>query len=390
MFDELRLDTKLFGFDGVIGRRDYFLNIVYIYAIATLLNLPFTFSMLSSAETFLDLFNPAGMFVQSSVFLKFWTLLAFGFIAYLDMGLSIRRLNDINGRVNKPLNIALAVFTVFTCFSLLLPLGLMSIISTLAFIVTLILLFKTGKVTGKLPYDFRKEFNWGAFFGTWIWGIVNKSYHTFWYWILCWTPIGFYYQLVCGLKGNEWAYKNRKWSSDEEFKSSQEKQTIVFVVLSMIVLPVLIFILTMVIVFAIAFTAVNETNNSPNQESPTISKLDKALNSYFSLYFESHTLTADENKFYVLPKDWNGYSFSEKKDVLEMAATTSATERSKNGKHSSKTKELPRTKIYNSINGELLGEFVMDESLFETEKPDFKQIVKASMKAYRFYRATEK
>ena len=23
-----------------------------------------------------------------------------------------------------------------------------------------------------------KRFNWGAFFGTWIWGLVNKSYIT--------------------------------------------------------------------------------------------------------------------------------------------------------------------------------------------------------------------
>ncbi len=113
-----------------------------------------------------------------------------------------------------------------------------------------------------------------------------------------------------------------------------------------------------------------------------MNKMERVLNTYTSLYFEGHTITEDENKFYVLAKDWNGYSFSEKKDILDMAAVTAATERK-----TTKTKELARTKIYNSLNGELLGEFILDEKLLNTEKPDFKEIIKTSMKAYTFYRA---
>lgn len=388
MIDELRLNTKLLGFDGVIGRRDYFLNLIYILIIATLLTLPYTISMLTNAETLLDLFNSPATFVQSSIFLKIWTILAFGFIAYLDMGLSIRRLNDINGKANKPLNIVMAVFTVLTSFSLILPLGLMSITNFVAFIVTSILLFKNGKVTSKFPYDFRREFNWGAFFGTWIWGIVNKSYYTFWYWILWWTPIGFYYKLICGLKGNEWAYKNRNWESVEQFNRAQEKQTLVFTILSVLVFPVLMFILVLAIACIIGLSVATEQNASLEHKSETLSALSKFANAYSSLYFESHTITETENKFYVLPEDWNSYSFSEKADIFKTAATTAATERSKNGKYSSKSEEYQRTKIYSATNGELLGEFVLDDSIYESQDAGFKDILMATFKAFKFYKAT--
>ncbi len=388
MIDELRLNTKFLGFDGVIGRRDFALNIVYLCMINVLFTLPLTYYYTSTAENIAAFFTFNQLFFKAPALLVIWVLLGTCGVFYVSLSNWVRRLNDINGFVNNTVNIVIGCFAAIGAFSFMLPFGAVILIGLINSIIFLILLFKKGKITKNHPYDFRKDFNWGAFLGTWIWGIINKSYHTFWIWILGCTPAGFYYQLLCGLKGNEWAYKNRKWASDEEFKTSQEKQTIAFAVLSLIVVPVLIFVLTMVICFALAFTAVDESNNSPNGESKTMNTIEKALNSYTSLYFEGHTITADENKFYVLPADWNSYTFTEKKDVFEMAATTAATERSKKGKSSTKSKELPRTKIYSSTNGELLGEFILDESLFETDKPDFKQIIKSTMKAYRFYKAT--
>ena len=387
MIDELRLNTKLVGFDGVIGRRDFAINIIYLCMINMFFMVPLSWYFASSAESFLDFFALNKLFYSAPALLVIWVLLGSGAVFYVSLSNWIRRFNDINGFVNKTANIVIGAFAFIGAFSFVLPLGGMFLISCINSIIFLVLLFKKGKITGKIPYDFRKDFNWGAFFGTWIWGIINHSYHTFWIWVIGCTPAAFYYQLLCGLKGNEWAYKNRKWKSDEEFKSSQEKQTIAFVVLSVFVVPIIITALIFIFAFSIAFMAVDETKTSSNHESKTMNTISRLAESYTSLYFEGHNLTANENKFYVLPKDWNSYSFTEKKDVLEMAAATAAAERSKNGKYSSKTKELPRTKIYSSTNGELLGEFVLDESLFETDKPDFKEIIKASMKAYKFYRA---
>lgn len=387
MIDELRLNTKLFGFDGIIGRRDFAINIVCLCMINALFTTPLMWYVASSAENLFDFFAFNKLFYSAPAFLVIWVLLGTAGVFCVSLSNWIRRLNDINGFVNKTANIVIGTFAFLGAFSFIFPLGCTFLISCINLIIFLVLLFKKGQITKNFPYDFRKEFNWGAFFGTWIWGIINKSYHTFWIWVLGCTPVAFYYQLLCGLKGNEWAYKNRKWNSDEEFKTSQEKQTIAFVILSVIVVPVVITIFIFVFAFAIALTSVNESKVSPNHESVTRSKLENLTKSFGSLYFESYKLTTDENKFYVLPKDWNSYSYSEKKDIIDMAATMAATERSEGGKYSSKTKELPRTKIYSSTNDELLGEFVLDESLFETDKPDFKEIIKSSMKAYRFYKA---
>jgi len=60
--------------------------------------------------------------------------------------------------------------------------------------------------------------NWGAFFLTWIWGIGNKSYISLWALI---PFLNFIWMLVCGVKGNEWAWKNKQWSSIDEFHRVQ-------------------------------------------------------------------------------------------------------------------------------------------------------------------------
>ncbi len=386
MIDELRLNTKLIDFEGVIGRRDFCLNIVYLCMISAIFMTPLSLHFASHAQTMVDFFSLNKLFWQASWFMKFWVLAGIAGVLYASLSNWIRRFNDINGYVNKNGNIIIGTFVAIGALSFMFPFGLMLLISLINSIFFLYLVFQKGKVTGNIPYDFRKDFNWGAFFGTWIWGLINKSYKTLWIILLGWTPIGFYYQLLCGLKGNEWAYKNKKWKSDEDFKHSQENQSIAFAVLAVFVFPIVIVAIILALVFALAFAAIDETKTAPDKSSQTMTKVERAVNAYTSLYFEGHTITADENKFYVLPNVWNKYSFSEKKDVLDMAATTAATERSKGGKYSSKTKELPRTKIYSSTNGELLGEFILDEALFETEKPNFKEIFKASMKAYRFYK----
>lgn len=388
MIDELRLNTKLLAYDGVIGRRDYFLNIIYLCMLSTLFMTPLSIHCVTHTESLLDFFKMNQLFLSASWFLKLWVVAGTIGILYVSLSNMVRRLNDINGKVEQELNISFGVLSVLGAFSYALPLSLMFVFGAASTILFLYLVIKEGKVTKNFPYDFRKDFNWGAFFGTWIWGLINKSYVTLWVWILSLTPVGFYFQLLCGLKGNEWAYKNKKWKSDVDFKASQEKQSIAFVILNFIVFPFLCVVLTMVIIFGLAFATINETKNSPGQQPVLMEKLENGLNSFTSLYFESYTITKTENKFYVLPEDWNKYSFAEKKDILNMAATKAAGERNKSGRiHSTKSNELPRTKIYSSTTKELLGEFVLNEAVFQTDKPNFKSIIKETMNAYRFYRA---
>lgn len=83
--------------------------------------------------------------------------------------------------------------------------------------------FKPSQKVKEVPTEIQGRFNWGAFLLNWIWGIGNKSYQTLW----CLIPFaGIIWAFVCGLKGNEWAWQNKKWTNVEEFNRVQRKWTI--------------------------------------------------------------------------------------------------------------------------------------------------------------------
>lgn len=61
--------------------------------------------------------------------------------------------------------------------------------------------------------------NWGAFLLSWIWGIGNNV----WWGLLTLIPYaGFIMRIILGVKGNKWAWKNKKWESIEDFKKTQK------------------------------------------------------------------------------------------------------------------------------------------------------------------------
>ena len=64
--------------------------------------------------------------------------------------------------------------------------------------------------------------NWGAFLLNWIWGIGNNSFLTFLMFVPC---VNIAVPFVCGAKGNEWAWKNKRWESIQEFRRVQKKWT---------------------------------------------------------------------------------------------------------------------------------------------------------------------
>lgn len=73
----------------------------------------------------------------------------------------------------------------------------------------------------KVP-DEIKGWNWGAFLMAPFWPISNQV----WIGLLAWTPyIGWIMMFVVGTKGNEWAWKSRKWSSVAAFKAHQRAWT---------------------------------------------------------------------------------------------------------------------------------------------------------------------
>lgn len=79
-----------------------------------------------------------------------------------------------------------------------------------------------------------KKFNWGAFLLTWIWGLGNRSFITLIIFPLSFLGmiplVGWIIPLACniwfGIKGNEWAWQNKRWESIEQFHEVQKKWVI--------------------------------------------------------------------------------------------------------------------------------------------------------------------
>lgn len=79
-----------------------------------------------------------------------------------------------------------------------------------------------------------KGWSWGAFFLNWIWGPFNGT----WIALLALIPfVGFVMAIVLGLKGREWAWKNKKWDSLEHFNRVQRAWSVGGVV--MLIVPVI-------------------------------------------------------------------------------------------------------------------------------------------------------
>lgn len=81
-----------------------------------------------------------------------------------------------------------------------------------------------------------KGWNWGAFLLSPFWPFTNKV----WIGLLSWV-IGWPVAIVLGLKGNEWAWKSRRWESIEQFKAHQRGWAIAgFSLIGLIMVSVLL------------------------------------------------------------------------------------------------------------------------------------------------------
>jgi serine/threonine protein kinase len=68
-----------------------------------------------------------------------------------------------------------------------------------------------------------KGWNWGAFFMPYLWPFTNKV----WIGLLAFVPsVGWIVGFILGAKGNEWAWKSRRWRSIQQFKAHQRGWTI--------------------------------------------------------------------------------------------------------------------------------------------------------------------
>jgi hypothetical protein len=89
-----------------------------------------------------------------------------------------------------------------------------------------------------------KGWSWAGFGLTWIWGVFNGVLIS----LLALIP-GFHliWAIVLGIKGREWAWRNKKWDSVENFKDTQRPWDIAGIVLFAISVVSLIIVIPAVL-----------------------------------------------------------------------------------------------------------------------------------------------
>lgn len=130
----------------------------------------------------------------------------------------------------------------------------------------------------EVPMEIQRKFNWGALLLNWIWGVGNKSYQALWALVPFW---GIIWMFVCGVKGNEWAWKNKNWSSVEDFNNVQTKWATVGSFIA-----VTLFLLILVICFV---TVYKTDNNQSIQEQQALqeSSYENEDNYYYDYDYDS-------------------------------------------------------------------------------------------------------
>ena len=163
------------------------------------------------------------------------------------------------------------------------------------------LLFWEGKITSQKPKSEIIKFNWGAFLGTWFWGLFNKTPLTLLIFPLLFTTGWFPFMLICGLKGNEWAYnkKQDKYNTIEDFHNSQQTQTIVFSITA----PIITFIL-----FIITFLGAGNILHNYTKQNPQIKNIIvKTFKNYeikvLEATFDKIEKNNNEYHFYINPRE---------------------------------------------------------------------------------------
>ena len=376
---EVSINNKIWGFKGAIGRREYILNSSYVYLFSALLAIPYIVWVFQHINEILGISNTLDILNIVPLYIKVLLILCWVIILPFNFGFYTRRLNDIIGKDSNFLTYFLAVGFILISYwvSLTGTGGLFPLF--LIFVVHVLLWCLKGKVTGTLPKDEVKRFNWGAFWGTWIWGLINKSYQTLWAIpALILFPIFPYVQIICGIKGNEWAYEKAKNKELPIFHKGQKHQAVfwnIFAGVGVILLPILAIII--MTVAAIGYAVAN-----PEKMEQAAQQYELRVQEQVDEYFDKYELSNDANKFYINPQKWAEMDYHQRYASYTIACNfvLNTKVHAKEGEYELKQpmEEKAMTKIYSTYNGEVLAEF----DLNQVDTTDFKTIIETSKNAF--------
>lgn len=358
---DYKINKSLFGFNGILNRRNFIANYFLINAITTsifvtpLLVLFFVKPSLLRQIIGIVPYKPS--FV---LFVIFWLVcyccLKFGWY-YLTI---LRRMRDILGENREIKAHILTILLSLLILTVELSSRNVLLLQYFTIAVVVCLMCIEGNISSKLPKETLPRFNWGAFLGTWIWGLFNKSYKTLWGILLFFTPGFFNFAIYCGLKGNEWAYKNQQ-IEEEKFHNNQRMQTTIWA----FVAPVLNIIIWISLLFTSisGFSAYLKTH--PQYRDKLVGYYVEVMALKAQTTFEEIKLDNNEYRFVINPKVWNTYSDNEKYSLFNSAGSYIIYKKSLKPSIDAPIEELEKIKIYSSFNNEILGEFQPSQDMIK-------------------------
>lgn len=392
--DKYKENNKLFSFYGVINRRNYIVNLLLVETIIQALVATPLFILALKSN------NLAGTIIGGGSTPMWWNiaLCVSSFLSIVMYMPSVtRRFRDIFGETQKD---NVKTYSIFTFIILMLgipaafyPDLFLSFLKITGFAIIISLCCIKGSITGKYPKSEIAQFNWGAFIGTWIWGIFNRSYITLWALPLMFTMGALPFCILCGLKGNEWAYEKKIDKDVENFHYQQKMQAIIWSV----ILPILYCVLIVFASVKIYNFASKYINQHPDFAQKAIEYyVDTESKAALSI-FDRIELTDNDYKFYINPKKWANSSYQQKVSYFDMANSyVILKDIDKNDiintfSNISVEKTMNKIKIYSTFNNELLGEYYMDPQAFselmhsvKSGQRNHKEVLKEIRKGYRF------
>lgn len=352
-------NNKFFGLRGILGRRNFIVNVLIIEIIESLLwTTPFIYLMMFNPEIMSQFTSAALKSSTTPLWTTLWVFITGLISTILFFPSIVRRVRDIIGEVDDN-----RVYLVASVLSVLVFMGYTPVGSSffgnwLSFFIILILIFTKGKITGQKPKNNLLKFNWGAFLGTWIWGLFNSAPITLLMLPLCLTFGWFPFMLICGIKGNEWAM-NEKYDNIDTFHKSQEKQTVIWAALT----PFLVVLCLILSVIISSILLANYSKTHPDYQKKLESLSARYQEAAVKSNFTKIELTDNEYKFYIEPEIWKKLARKYRKQMLSVAANYVLTTNKDFSITSDSVKYievLNKTKIYSSFNNEPLGEFYIN------------------------------
>lgn len=390
-------NNKFLGLSGIINRRNFIVNFLILEIIeALILTTPLLYLLFTNPDMMLDFSSSA---MRSNVF-PIWYSIWLGIAGLIESILFfpsiIRRVRDIVGEVdeNKVCLVA-SVLAVLVLIGYTPANNVAPLFRIISLFVIFILMMTKGKISSKKQKSKIAKFNWGACFGTWMWGLYNKSYITALMLPLLLTTGWFPFMLICGIKGNEWAYeKNKKYSEIEDFHKSQSNQSALWAVVT----PIILVLGFIGIIIGSGVAVYCLTKDNPKFTNMITQKAAEYQEVAVQTNFEKIELTDSEYKFYIDPQIWVKLPEKSKKSMFRLALTHIAKEKNINVENTEARNEFKgieiynKIKIYSSFNNELLGEYTttpaeMKKSYQKTikgEKGALKEYINTMNSGYKF------